>query len=146
MTFVASRKIVFFYSVFDRSTACSCSSAFSIFQNRSRETLFLPLATRILLPFQLIPDAAGRAVRAGEFRRNYSRYHVRCNHVTQPPTKRFRFLLFFSPVRRRGNPREGENSSRRHPARNKLLCFLICSSRRFPLSVDFQRNNREIRV
>ena len=52
---------------------------------------------------------------------NYSRYHVRCNHATQLPTKRFRSFCFSrapSPAR--------EKIARTATLRNKVLSFFIC--------------------
>lgn len=85
----------FFFLFFD-------STDFSgIFRHRCTKTLFLPPSLPHLVRILLSTNSgcSEQSCTCLEGSQNYSRYHVRCNHVTQLPTKRFcSFSLFFSSL------------------------------------------------
>lgn len=86
----------------------------SIFRHRCTKTLFLSLPPPHLVRILLSTNSgcSEQSCTCLEDSQNYSRYHVRCNHVTQLPTKRFCSFSVFLVPRHRGG---GWNCSHRHP-------------------------------
>lgn len=106
----------------------------SIFRHRCTKTLFLSLPPPHLVRILLSTNSgcSEQSCTCLEDSQNYSRYHVRCNHVTQLPTKRFCSFSVFLVPRHCGGERRVELLA---PAPQEINFFVSLSDR--PLTPPF---------